>query len=653
MRIGTQTCELLEFREDEALLRNVNTLEVRCAPLRELLEKLNANEISVLDCPAQAIELAPDTRLSGINLQSYSDAQIKRLGYWMSWIQSIRHKGYDSFDHANDLDGIGIDLFAISRAHPEFGKMPRPRLLIQHARTFIANGSNPLAIVPQFHARGGKGKSRLSSQCDELIETILENARQTKSQKLIATELYEAYKNLHSDSHAWAESKSTNTASFSTFNRRFRRAFNSYEVAERNIGQQRARRLYRSHFPRIRADAPLMVVEFDDVDTGIFAIDKRTGLPWGRPWATFGIDQYSSAHLGHELSERHRCSDSALAAYLQTRFPKEKSYPDYAACSRDHLCYGRPMEALFDNALYNHSKQIETALLCSGTSVAWAKPYSPTEKSVVEDFNKTIKQRFLSRLPGWHGGKPKHGRDGLNEGLKQATMSIQELRVALNKWIVDEYMNTPRAQGLTPRELWNQHFRLYRPISPPDRAIVAFQTATQSEKLKQLNHNGLMLAGLPYQSLELITLRKRLGPKVKVHYRRLRFNLDFVYVQDPERLGWLVVPCEHRSYVQGLTAYQQQLILKRCRSQKAYHPDLRQLCEARDWLVQLVEQESKSIRLSERARSQRQALPKFGTWQNTSQDQMMLVTSLEGAILDLDEIEMDSAEEGWTWEALQ
>lgn len=523
------------------------------------------------------------------------------------------------------------------------------------ARTLRRNGGDHRSLLPQFHRRGGPGSHRLDSAVDRIIAQALDDAENPASGKLRPVKIHRAVEVMVRTHNAASAQALISTPSLPTITRRFNERFDPYVVCVRNEGKKRADQIFRETGSRIRVDQALDVVHYDDTDTATFLVDDRTGLPWGRAWLTAGVDENTAAVLGCALSERARSSESALEAVIHGIFPKDHNRPEFAKCRGKWEWYGQPGIVNLDNASYNATLQFQASVLEFDTEVAFARPHQPTDKSDIEHFNSRVKSEFIHDLPGWVG--PKEDREMLDVGLGSAVMTLDDFRQRLFAWIVDEYSNKPCGKfGKTPREAWREQFQELPPLLPRKRPSQELM-GTIFQKLTFRDSGGLLRMRLHYWSQDLADLRKKMGANAEVMLRYLPSSLAFLYVLNPFTKNYLKVPCtDDARYVEGLTNYQQSLVLKKARLMKMRAPGLTEMYKARQALISDTKELLSSKKLRQRKlgyQIHRSGLTDVSGVQPESSAvhkletkfREVMVSAVEDMVTDVDEVELEMDEE--------
>jgi putative transposase len=499
-------------------------------------------------------------------------------------------------------------------------------------------------LFPNFSDRGGRKQSRQNPITQRAIDSVFAELRNRPTEKIRYFQIENSVKNF-----LIGAGKSNEISDFmpsrSTIERVTKSEFTQYEIYKRNRGEKAADKKFAQWYPRDRALRPLEVVEFDDKDTRVFLINEQTGLPSGRAYVTAGVDQYSALPLGFSISSKPRDAWSAINTYANAILPKDLTNADYREVKEDVEFFGAIGICIFDNALYFHAKSLETTIIEGSNSlIGWAKPYTPREKSVVEDFNGQMVRGIFSELPGFGGEKG--SQDGLSHGMETATMSELQFKQCLLKWSYDIYCNNPRASGETPRQRWHSEMRHCKPRIPAN--LAKFRMCIGLERSVNFREEGINFNGLIYQNSRLMMLRRFVGSKGEVAFRYNPERLTSIFVFEPNTATYFEVETAMPDYTKGLTYFQHKLILKMAKQAKYLNPKQADLLRFRDELRILVKQARTSKKFRDRKFAERNgAVESDQTPPSNNPGNSESVTELEYLIEDIDDIEIEAGDEGW------
>ncbi len=640
-------CQIVESANESGIvvIERVDTGAQKLIKEIDLLSDIAGQRVvisnQILEASKQVIlsEISEETQLiEKLPAAMSSAAGLKDFLSKVRWIRALQQRGVTEVSNLDDLELETRHVAPRLQNEIQF----RPRTIQKFWRQVANAGGDVRVLMSHMAQRGGKGQTRTCPIGEGFLTEALAGITAEKKRKVFISAISNAVTNSVNQWNRIHPEKIATAPSQQTVSRRVHQAFTSFELACRNKSKTYAQREYRETTPRICGEEALEVAQFDDTDGEVFLIDGVTGLPWGRANLTLGVDEHTAEILGVELSEKPRSTWSALSCLVNAISPKNMSDPMYALCKHPWKAYGVPAQVIMDNALYNHVDQIEATIASVGSIPSWSKPKTPTGKTQVEHLNDVVKTEFTPTLPGWRG--PKGDRDGLKEGPHSAVMTTNDYRMFFMQWATDTYPMKARKNGMTPHQGWDADFRLCKPLLPRDPSALKL-LCTFEEDLTFRESGGLLRMGLRYQSDALAVLRRRLGSKAKVHIRTHPFDLSKLYVLNPFINCYFIVPCvEHKDYLEGLTEWQQKLILKCCRERGIKNPNLEDLVSGREKLRTLVNQLSTSKKLLHRRTAQRIGdLPKA----KPKEPQIVAITALQAAVDAMNEVEIDFSDPGW------
>lgn len=525
------------------------------------------------------------------------------------------------------------------------------------ARKLRAADNDWTQVIPKYSKRGGAGGTRLESEVESIIKTQIDSIKADPKLRIVKKQIVQDIQTQILDLNIGKRENPLEMPSASTIIRRIDRHIEAYDIHIRNRGKESAAKEYRiNSYPRNNSQYPLLVSEYDDTDSGVFLIDERSGLPFGRGYITHGVCQNTKLPLGFSLGHEARSYTSAIRAITSSLLPKEQTSPDYINCVNPWIGYGVQGEILMDNATYNKSYSLGQASDNLNALFSLTRPFGPTEKRDIEAFNAIVKSDLCPTLPGYRGEKD--DPDAVKNGMASAALTVQQLRRYYTKWVTDIYQNKPGDDGYTPRERWEKHFKSHSPsIRWSAEQLALFTLRWERNTYKFRDSGGILRLGLTYDSAEFEVLRSKLGSIGSVHLAYNTDDLSYIYVKNPYSKDLLKVPCVDTSvYASGLSNYQQKLILKICRERGNKNPNIREMVAGRKVLARLVAQDAKSNKLRTRQKAYRVGDPghvdepteEAATTSPPQPPQTIVMTALEYSIQQLELIDISDLEESWT-----
>ena len=593
---------LLTLENGFAEIQNLETRELRKSRESDLIDRLFSGELK-----------CPDVTLAAhrVSEQLGSDALVQVMGRGESYVAASVM--LDQFRWVAELRRLGIDRIedkpwvrtAIARLAD--GNMKRSRIyqvstLMKVARLLQKSQNDPLALLPRYSARGGRGINRINSVTERITAEVIGEVK-AQSGKIVVKEILVNINNRINQLNLVSPDLLAPLAASSTVTRRVKAEVSAYDMCRRNTNPEVANRKFRVNgYARDRSTFPLEVAAFDDTDSGVFLINEKTGLPFGRAYLTSGIDQCTLMVLGFNLSHKNRSIESAVGAIIDSMLPKNRSRLDFLGVKEEWCGYGTAGTILLDNARYNGSKAIERQSDLHKLVLAKARPYTPTEKSEIEYFNRRVKEDYCSRIPGWRGEK--QDADSIKNGIGAAICTETQFRRGFVNWVTGVYSNTPGVDGLTPLQRWNRFYGTHRPAVRWSRDHLAMMRLVP-ETLKLRASGGLQRLSLRYCSPQIEDLQRRVGQIAEVEIFIDRQDLSYVVVANPFTNRLLKVPCSEQPMLyEGITEYQQKLILKLARLRGVTNASLSNLVAAREELRLLTQQLSVSKKMRSRKKAE-------------------------------------------------
>lgn len=628
------------------MLEHLETQERKTVAITYLYKSIERAEIQTETLLEASVGME-STNESFVEAKKVTNAQQQTVVDKMRWLDALRQAGVEPdpknararLVHRQLASGQLSDArqFTLSTLKTAKKKLDR-------------SGGDTNVLIPAFQRRGGAGGTRTSAEAESVIQEQIEIERENPTRRT-ALEIHNAISRVLL-AKADASAGRIAIPSLSTVARRLDRALDRYEQAVKLVGQRQARNLFREASRRPRPDRSLLEVQIDDVDSGIFLIDDRNSLPFGRAYVTTGIDDFDKVPMGLVVGSEHRSSDSAVNCILDGLLPKEVSRPEYQGLADQWIGYGYAAVHLMDNPLYNHADRLTQLQLQIKSTYAWAKPHTPTEKTSIEHFNHVMKSRCFPKLPGWSDGNISN--DSVKRGMNSAIMTESQFKHYLVKWIVGDYLNTPGEDGLTPRQRRERSLNGHTPILRwTYEQLRLFRMRHYQAKFRE--SGGIEFVRLRYRSEELARIRKQIGNERPLSIFVDAEDLRSIVVEHPFTKVLIRVPCdESPEYVASLTLRQQQLVLKKARVMKLSSPSIEECVRARNELARDVEK----LRDDPRLRRRRQAVQERvdpvdpglvnqlgrSDAPNKQEATEKLMTDLEHEMLQIDEVDISDCD---------
>lgn len=581
LRNGADVVQVHSMAGPDCILRHQNSYELKVVPLADLMTMYLDRELVLCEPGVQFLTEEKDSSLAEITpfVSDLSDVAFRHGRTKLALIKALRSLGHTSLRPTPILE---MDYEKVKTTVRETVSDLRDLKLSTVYKASVqldqADG-DPRSIFPNYSSRGGNGKLRTTAPASEELRRIIDAIREDPTGRICAADVHEDIKN--SLTANGTIDVFMHLPSRSTVERALKKEFSPFEIAVRNRGLSTARKLFADHYPRDRAEYALEVIEFDDKDSRTYLVDSISGLPCGRGYITSGIDQATQVPVAISAGDKSRSLVSAMDAFRSCLLPKRLEHLQVEA-----EFFGQPGIAIFDNALFNHANALEKAILeTSFATVAFAKPYTPKEKSKVEDFNGWFGE-WIARQPGYGGHKKT--KDDLADGMKTATMTTQQFTNGTLIWAYGEYANTARGDGLTARQKWHTLMRDIVPRLPSN--LDRFDAAFAISHSLQLRDDGILFTGIPFQCDALRAFRRKIGHNARVEFRYHPSRLDRIFVLDPFTQNYFIVPSAIPRYTDGLTLFQHKLIRKMAKENKSKNPAFKEMMKFREMLREFTSQ---------------------------------------------------------------
>lgn len=592
---------LLRLENGFAVIQNLETLELRRSRESDLIDRLFSGELKSQDVSVashQVSEQLGSDALVQVMGRGESDVAASVMLDQFRWVAELRRLGIDRIENK---PWVRTAIARLADGDMKGSRTYQVSTLMNVARLLQRSQNDPLSVLPRYSARGGRGVNRIHSVTEHVTAEVIEEVK-AQSGKIVVKEILVDINNRINQLNLASPDLPAPLASSTTVTRRVKAEVSAYDLCRRNTNPAVANRRFRVNaYARDSATFPLEVIAFDDTDCGVFLINEKTGLPFGRAYLTSGIDQCTLMVLGFDLSHKNRSIESAVGTIIDSMLPKDRSRPDFQGVKHEWGGYGTGGTILMDNARYNGSKAIERQSDIHQLVLAKARPYTPTEKQEIEYFNHRVKEDYCSRIPGWRGEK--HDADSIKNGIASAICSETKFRQGFVKWVTGVYSNAPGIDGFTPLQRWNRFYSTHRPaVRWSKDQLAMLRLVPQTLKLRQ--SGGIQRLSLRYCNPQLQELQRRIGQTSGVEIFVDRQDLSYVEVANPFSNQLFKVPCSEQPMLYlGITEYQQKLILKLARLRGISNPAISDLVAAREELRLLTHQ----LSLSKKMRSRKKA----------------------------------------------
>jgi len=291
---------------------------------------------------------------------------------------------------------------------------------------------------------GGRGKSRLTSQQNELIRDkingyFLKKIRPSPA-KLIREIKKEARKRHIPMPHP------------NTLRKRVA-AILPKVLAEHRFGRNAAREFlpHPDHYGE--AEFPLSVVQIDHTPLPVIILDPEYRRPMGRAWITLAIDVFSRMVLGFYISSRAPSAASVGMCIANAILPKDGWISKFGL-NGDWPCFGLFGLIHADNAREFRGNMVRQSAMDWGMDLQWRPVKQPEWGGHIERLLGTVCNE-LRDVPGSTFASASERGEYDSEG--NAILTEAELKKWLAMYFVETYHNKVHSElGTTPRDMYEK-----------------------------------------------------------------------------------------------------------------------------------------------------------------------------------------------------
>ncbi len=397
------------------------------------------------------------------------------------------------------------------------------------------------SLSPNRENCGGKGRSRLSSSVDAVIDAVIEEFYLTKQQHPLSTIYREVVKGCN---YLGVKAPAKNTIRNKIDN------IHPKLIAKRRRGLKvNETRGMPGSFPDVKM--PLDVIQIDHTKVDVILVDEETRQAIGRPFITVAIDVYSRMVYGFYISLEAINYFSAGQCLLNAIMPKDEILKEHDI-SGEWPVFGLPRVVSMDNSKEFRSVSLQS--FCQEFRIA--DVYRPVGRShfggIIERLIGTLMDK-THEIPGSTFSSILEKGTYDSEG--NACMTIIELEKWYLDFIVNIYHKTEHISlEMTPEEKFYQGFLgvgdntiPFLPTVPADS--IKLRMALFPKLERKVQKNGITIDYVTYFSE---TLRKwiipsqykKLNPKFNntVICRRDPRDISKIYVYDEDIKDYIVVP---------------------------------------------------------------------------------------------------------------
>ena len=401
------------------------------------------------------------------------------------------------------------------------------------------------SLFPRFDQCGNR-KKRIVEELENICSEVINEEYMTRERRTLKFALDRAMSRIDHENRKRPKSLSIKMPTISTM-RSILGSIPKEEIYGSRYGAEAARHKYRTSIGSSVAEAPLSVVEIDHTRLDGVAVDELTGLAIDRPWLTVVIDRFTRCILGFYLCFEPPSHASVAAALKHAIMPKVL-HPDVQG---EWPMYGIPMMIVVDNGLEFHGQALKELCAEIGINISFCPRKKGWAKGTVERVIGTINRNISEMLPG---GRTFHStvERGDYDSVGKASVSIEALRIAIEKYIVDIYHDTHhRGINCKPRQRWGiyvNHEDIRLPANPKE-----FDAISGNIDTRKVFHYGVEINNVTYNSPELLKYRDTFKGKATIRWNTKDLGHIHVMIPNGPRIEVPVHPS--MSYLKGMSYY--------------------------------------------------------------------------------------------------
>lgn len=399
-----------------------------------------------------------------------------------------------------------------------------------------------------FPKTGGRGKSRLTRELDEIIKKAIQDVYLTTQKKPVAKTILEVEKLCRN-----AKLKSPHP---NTVRKRILQISDETRMKFR-YGSKKAKEHYAPQKGTVLgADYPLSFIQIDHTPLDIILVDEIYRKPVGRPWITLAMDVYSRMVLGFYISFDPPGAVGTGLCIANSILPKD-TLLEKLGIQGDWPCWGIMKKIHLDNAREFHGKMLSMACEKYGIELAWRPIATPNWGGHIERLLGTFLNEVHS-LPGTTFSNTKN-RENYNSEEK-ASFTLLELEKWLTTFIVNIYHQRIHSSiQMSPIEKYNEgifgnndNIGIGLPPRLTDERTLRLDFMPFVERTVQ--EYGVVIDHIDYYHdilrpyINAVDLKSgKSKNKMKFIFRRDPRDLSTIYFYDPNQQEYYPIPYRNTS----------------------------------------------------------------------------------------------------------
>lgn len=385
---------------------------------------------------------------------------------------------------------------------------------------------------------GGRGKSRLSKELDDIINQTISEVYLNSSKQSINKTIRKIQLKCHD--------KKLKPPHPNTIRQRINNLSEELKLRKR-YGSKEAKYKFephKGHFPG--ADYPLSVVQIDHTVVDIVLVDEQNRNPYKRPHITVAIDVYSRMVVGFYLSFETPGVHGTGLCIAHSILPKD-IWMEKIGVNESWPCWGVMKTIHVDNAKEFRGNALKKACLNYGINIEWRPPGTPHWGGHIERLLGTFSKE-IHDLPGTTFGDIKKREN--YDSKKNASFTLLEFEKWLTIYITKIYHQKVHSSlGMSPIQKYKEGI-----FGDENQLGIGLPIKIKNEKRLKLDfmpfyersiqEYGVVIDHIYYYDE---VLRKYIhsslnGTKRKFLFRRDPRDISVIYFFDPEIKDYFEIP---------------------------------------------------------------------------------------------------------------
>lgn len=416
-------------------------------------------------------------------------------------------------------------------------KVPSVITLYRWCTKYIASAQDIMSLAPRT-ANCGRRKGQVAAEVIELFFEVVDEYFLTRA-KFSRSNVYSLLVdrvlaiNTHRKQQEWIK-----PISFNAFCRWIKERIDPFLLMLRRDGAAYANRYFRRRDRGPSALFSFERVEIDHTVLDVLIVHPITRAILGRPTCTVAIDRRTRMIVGIYLDLAPPSSVAVLMCLRQAVESKQGILQQIDCPTQTWPVEGRMQLICIDNGPEFHGNHFKRFCADLAVDIQYCPPGKPWYKGAVERFLHTLNLGLVHQLPGTTRSNPKDRANYPSEKL--ASLTLDELRKLVWKWVVVEYHNRRhRELGESPLQAWNR-LAEERPIPAlPDSLQLEVEASLSFEV--SIKNARVQAKGAVYEHPYLVHLQEKFDRKTM-----LRINPDDVtqaYLYDPINKSLVQLNC--------------------------------------------------------------------------------------------------------------